>query len=177
MKIITNNAVYVQKNDLIHITKFTEEMPVSVFMKMYGDGQKMHVTIVDDRNRYEFVKFDQKHEIEYFEKLDWIVNWDEVKDLSEDEVMELAYKIGDEKNECALKWNKLSEEERDENHYVYRRYEELDFKLWSLRDTLWFRQGHIKMTLPEEIEQPEKLKKQNVFQKILRKFTRPEERK
>jgi len=177
MKIITNNAAYVQKNDLIRIMEFTLEMPASVMMKIYGDGEKIQITIVDDRNRYDFVKFDQQHEMEFFEKLDWIVNWDEVKDLSEDEILELAYKINDEKNAVATRWNNMSTEERERNQKLHTEYEALDHKMWSLRDTLWFRQGHIKMTFPEGIEKPKKLKKQNVFQKVFKRFTKKEETK
>ena len=56
MKIITENAAYVQKND---------------------------------NNRYEFVKFEDKNEIEFFKNLDWMVDYNSVKDLNEEDFLNL----------------------------------------------------------------------------------------
>ena len=70
MKIITDNAVYVQKNDIAYLYSSDLEMPVSVFMKVFGKGD----TIIDDSNRYDFVKFEDESEIVFFKGLDWIID-------------------------------------------------------------------------------------------------------
>ena len=62
MKIITNDAVYVQKNDMGFLNQTDLLIPVSVFLKVFGNG----ITIIDDSNRFEFIKFEDKEEIEFF---------------------------------------------------------------------------------------------------------------
>lgn len=44
----------------------------------------------------------------------------------------------------------------------------LDFKFYSLRDFLWFKQGHIKMTFPKGIELPTELSKEKGVKKLVR---------
>ena len=66
MKIITNNSVYVQKNDFVYLNESDLSIPVSIFMKVFGKG----VTIINDGNRYDFIKFDEESEIEYFKAID-----------------------------------------------------------------------------------------------------------
>ena len=62
-------------------------------MKVFGNG----VTIINDSNRYDFVKFDEESEIEFFKGLDWMIDYNEVKDLSEDEIIKLAKNIEKER--------------------------------------------------------------------------------
>ena len=38
MKIITDNAVYVQKNDIAYLNSADFAIPISVFMKVFGKG-------------------------------------------------------------------------------------------------------------------------------------------
>lgn len=66
MKILTNNSVYVQKNDIAYLYMSNLPISSSIFMKFFGNG----ATIVNDSNRYDFVKFNNQSEIEYFKGLD-----------------------------------------------------------------------------------------------------------
>ena len=103
MKIITNNSVYVQKNDIAYLYMSNLPISSSIFMKFFGNG----ATIVNDRNRYDFVKFNQQSEIEYFKGLDWMIGYNEVKDLSEHEIVKLAINIVKEKEQIANTFNLL----------------------------------------------------------------------
>ena len=150
MKIITDDSVYVQKNDIAYLNQTDLPIPASIFMKVFGN----RIVIIDDSNRYEFVKFNAPEEIEFFKGLSWMINYNEVKDLSEEETIALGQNIAQEKNEIATKFNSMSEKERKENMQMVQQCELLDFKMYSLRDILWFKQGHIKMDLPEGIEYP-----------------------
>lgn len=150
MKIITDDSVYVQKNDIAYLNETDLPIPASIFMKVFGNG----IVIIDDSNRYEFVKFEAPEEIEFFKGLSWMINYNEVKDLSKGETITLAQSIAREKNEIATKFNSMSEKERKENMQMVQQCELLDFKIHSLRDVFWFKQGRIKMDLPEEIEYP-----------------------
>lgn len=149
MKIITDREAYVQKNDIVQLNTSNLEIPASIYLKIFGSG----ITIIDDSNRYEFVKFEEAYEIEFLKSINWIINYDDVKGLSDDEIMEMGNKILAERSQIADNFNSLSEEERLYNiEKVEEQCDLLEFKFYSLRDFLWFRQGHLKFDLPEGIE-------------------------
>ena len=157
MKIITENAVYVQKNDIAYLHHTDLPIPASIFMKVFGNG----IVIINDDNRYEFEKFEDPSEIEFFNGLDWIIDYNSVKDLSDDEIIEMGQRIAKAKNQIAEQFNSMSKDERKKNLGMVTQCELLDFKMYSLRDILWFKQGHLKMTLPD---------KEKGIQKLMRSF-------
>ena len=157
MKIITENAVYVQKNDIAYLHHTDLPIPASIFMKVFGNG----IVIIKDDNRYEFEKFEDPSEIEFFNGLDWIIDYNSVKDLSDDEIIEMGQSIAQAKNQIAEQFNSMSRDERKKNLGMVTQCELLDFKMYSLRDILWFKQGHLKMTLPD---------KEKGIQKLMRIF-------
>ena len=168
MKIITENAVYVQKNDITYLNHADLPIPASIFMKVFGND----VVIIDDSNRYEFEKFEDDQEIEFFKGLDWIVDYNSVKDLSDNEIIEIGENIIQLRNQITKQFNSMSEDERKENLEMVTQCELLDFKIYSLRDILWFKQGHLKMTLPEGVDYPKKLvqKEEKGIQKLMRRI-------
>lgn len=148
MKIITNDAAYVQLNDITYLNQSDLPIPASIFTKVYGDG----VFYVSDHNRYDFMKFDEESEIEFFLGIDWMIDFNSVKDLNEEETISLGQSIAEEKNTIAEKFNAMTDKEKENNMDMVTQCELLDFKMYSLRDILWFKQGHIKMTLPDCID-------------------------
>jgi len=144
MKIITNDAAYVQKHDIAFLTNTDLEIPASIFMKVFGNG----IVVINNSNRWDFVKFEDENDIKYFKGLDWIVDYNDVKDLSEDAFIVTGSAIAEKKNEIAKIYNKMTENERKENMHIVYRCERLDHKMYSLRDILWFKQGHLEMDLP-----------------------------
>ena len=165
MKIITNDSVYVQKNDIAYLNSSVLPIPASIFMKVFGNG----VTIINDSNRYDFVKFNKQSEIEYFKGLDWMISYNEVKDLSEHEIVKLAISIVKEQEQIANTFNSMTEEERKNNTNLVTKCDLLEFKFYSLRDVLWFKQGHISMKLPEGIDYPQGYAKRNDTKRLLKK--------
>ena len=111
MKIISDGAVYVQKNDIAYLNSTDLSIPVSIFMKVFGFG----LTFIDDSNRYYFIKYEEDSEIEYLKGLDWMIDYNEVKDLSDDEIISLGQSIADKKNSIASKFNAMSNEEKNNN--------------------------------------------------------------
>lgn len=162
MKIITSEAVYVQKNDIAFLNQTDLAIPASIFLKVFGNG----VTIINDKNRFEFVKFEEESEIQFFKELDWIVDYDLVKDLDESQIIELGKTIAKQKNEIAKKYNAMSITKRQENQSMFYECERLEFKMYSLRDILWFKQGQIHFDLPGT----SKDNKKRHLGKILSKF-------
>ena len=144
MKIITEDAVYVQKNDIAFLTHTDIRIPSSIFMKVFGDG----VVIIGNSNRWEFVKFEGKDEIEFFKQLDWIIDYNNVKNLNEEEFIKMGQLIVEEKNKIAKEYNEMSIEECQKNYNMVLQYEMLEHKMYSLRDILWFKKGQLEMDLP-----------------------------
>lgn len=154
-KIINSDSAYVQKNDTAYLNSFHLLIPFSIFMKVFGNG----VTIINDSNRYDFVKFDEESEIEFFKGLDWMIDYNEVKDLSEDEIIKLAKNIEKEREKIATTFNSMSKKEKNQHIDMVTKCDLLEFKFYSLRDILWLKQGHISIKLPENDK--EKILKRN----------------
>ncbi len=165
MKIINGDEVYVQKNDMIYFFRFMRmingdyirynycslPVPVSTFSKVFGRGP----VIIDDSNRYDFVKVDDKAEIEFFDGLDWILDYNQVKNMPKDELVKMGQSMLDERNEIANRFNSMSLEEKSNNGYMIDKCEMLEYKIQSLRDFIWFREGDLNMKLPSGVDYPE----------------------
>ena len=175
MKIFVNNKVYVQKNDLAYFLRGTEgiSIPSSIIDKIFGQ-----VFIVTDENRYEFVEFTSPKEIKFFEKCDWIVDYNLFDSMTEEEIVEYGCQINTERNKVANSFNELSEGEKEKQYIqVSTKIELLEFKMWAVRDILWHKQGRLKFSLPKgtnidcltsndnKIE-----KKENIVQNVLRRL-------
>lgn len=168
MKIITENKVYVQKNDIAYLNRTDMPIPASIFMKVFGQG----VVIIDDRNRYEFVEFTEPEEIKFFKKQDWIIDYNEVKDLSETELIELGQNMTKKSNEIVEKYNSMTQKERRKNREMVVLYELLWYKIHSLKDLLLYKKGKLKMTMPTEVSQTVIERKNNIPRLIRSIFTR-----
>lgn len=62
----------------------------------------------------------------------------------------------------------MKPEEKKENMDLITQCELLDFKIYSLRDILWFKQGHINMILPEGIDFPTDFVQEKGIRKIIK---------
>lgn len=150
MKVITEDAVFVQMNDIVFLNSTDLPIPASIVMEVFGKG----ITIVNDSNRYDFVKFEESTQIDFFKDLDWIVDYCALKDKSEEQIKKEIDQVIEERNKIADKFNNLPEYEKNDNFDLVSRYEQLEYKAYSMRDLLWFKQGHIDMELPEEATYP-----------------------
>lgn len=170
MKIITKDAIHVQMNDLMFLNGTDLPIPASIFLKVFGQG----TVVVTNSNRYNFVKFEDESEIEYFKELDWIIDYDSVKELDKTGIKQLNDQIIDEEQEIADKFNNLPENEKVDNFDMVARYEQLEYKKYSLKNFVSFKQGKTSMELPEGVEYPTEYKptiKNAVKQFIKRKST------
>lgn len=175
MKIITEKAAYVQKNDLIYLHHTDLSIPASIYLNFFRNG----IVIVDDSNRYDFEKFEDPREIEFFRSLDWMVDYFSVKDLSEDEIIRIGQSIAEEKNQIASEYNLMPEEERKKNIGMVAQYKALDFKMHSLSDIILFKRGCLEMPLPEGIDYPEGYspKRESRIQKFMKRFISKKDKK
>ncbi len=145
MKVFKNGKVYVQNEDLILILRSGELMPTSVLEKFYGNGP---VIIVQD-NMEDYVEFEETDQVEFFKRLDWIVDYDEVKNLSTEELEKL---YDDTKDEMVKIRNKYSDLSQNDDCYEKDsiRFELLGNKLYSLSKIQYFKDRKLELALPNE---------------------------
>ena len=145
MKVFKKGKVQVQNEDLILILRSGELMPTSVLEKFYGNGP---VIIVQD-NMEDYVEFEETDQVEFFKRLDWIVDYDEVKNLSTEELEKL---YDDTKDEMVKIRNKYSDLSQNDDCYEKDsiRFELLGNKLYSLSKIQYFKARKLELALPNE---------------------------
>ena len=168
MKIIRNGVVYVQTVDIICLKEINFKFPASISTILSGNA----IDMVNYQRRYDFLKFDEKDEVEFFSGLDWIIDYDTIRHLDENQIIELARKMSLKKSDILSKYNKLNYDARKANVHMIEESDKLEFQMNSLRNILGFMQGYLSFKLPRGIEYPEfyEKKKGNVFQKVLTGF-------
>ena len=158
MKIFTNNAVYVQKNDIAYLNTTNLEIPVSIYTKLFQNG----LIMINDKNRYEFVKYDRDIEINFFKNIDWIIDYNNIKNLNENELNELGDRLLEEKNNLIDESRKMNEKDMDRLEDLDIKCELLDYKMYMLRDFILLKKGKLKYEFPEGIEYPEIIKENGI---------------
>ena len=152
MKIIRNNAVYVQKSDIGFLKRTNLEVPASIFMK-YEESK--------DNNKHDLIKYDGPNEMDYLKQIEDIVDYDEVKDLSEEELITLLQNVSDEYNFTADSFNEMSLEDKIKHIQLVTKCILLECKFYSLSDILEIKQGKLNINFPEEEN-----KKKDSFKKV-----------
>lgn len=170
MKVVLDKAIYVQKKDLDFLIYRMDEIPDTIIRKIFLPGQ----TIIDSCVKYDFVKFDDPSHIEFLNSMKWILDYAEVKDLNDEEIVELRTKYAKERDVFVKKYNfmclaektrSLSSSEREEKIRLYDEFVGLSYKAQSITTFLWYKQGDTEMVFPEGIE-PRK-STNNCYQKTL----------
>lgn len=143
MKIVTEKAIYVQKVDIDRLCDNDVFIPYSI----------LHCGItIDENTKYEFVKFDKEEDINYFNSIDWIMDYDELKKLSNEEIINMWKSMKEEKEKITQQYETMKSGQNDEVSKMIRRSLSLHLKTWFLTEFLSFRYGDLEMPLPEEIE-------------------------
>lgn len=173
MKIITNNKIYVQKKDLAHlleIVALTNIMcPNSIMNNIFNP------TLIMNRDEeLDFVMYEGDEIISFFKELDYIVDYNEIKDLSDIGIVNYVQTLCDSLNPMVEEYNLMLSGQN------YKKREELeaffrinDLKINDIRNYLMYKHGNLNMNIPiEEIEQQvnNKVKnKVNILNNLLRK--------
>lgn len=154
-------AVYVQMQDIMYLSNETDTpIPAPIFTKVFTG-----VTIVNDSNRFEFVRFDEEHEVKFFRDLEFIIDFDQYKGLSDEQLEDEAQKFGAKANEIAEKWNGMTEEERKQNASLYDDHRNLGYMINFLSEIYAIKHGKRTMPFPDFVKMPEKPKKKPFFKR------------
>jgi len=145
MKLFRNNRVYVQMNDVMFAMSHSDSVPGVVVNQIFKG-----IVIVTNDNKMDFVNFDDKTAINYFKSLDFIVNYDDYKDLSIEELDAKAEELIEKIGVVADKYNGLSEEKRAKHHDLVDEYEKLEYVINCLGEIKGIKLGTNHMDIPEE---------------------------
>lgn len=75
MKVFKDGKLYVNKNDLLILRKSQYQVPESVF-----GGRESNLILLGIEKDV-FLEFSDEKDIDFFKKIDWIVDYDSVRDL------------------------------------------------------------------------------------------------
>lgn len=146
MKIFNNEngikKVYVQMNDIMMLNSSDVPIPASIYQKVFTN-----VVIVDDSNRMEFIEFTQPNEVKFFESIDWIVDYKQVRNLSEEKIKNQCQAISTEMNEIATRLNNTSVNNIEKQSLI-QRHTLLDYKMKYLAEILLIKQGYKQVPFP-----------------------------
>lgn len=151
MKIITDNAAYIQNSDIMQIMAFENVIPGEFMNEMFNGGY----VYINDSNYYAFKKFEGPQTIEFINGLDWIVDYGEVKDMPEEDIANMCCLLADEYNGIAEKYNNLTPHQRKLNHSLSTECDKKEYKINALKEFVMFRRGVIPMEIPDEFDLPE----------------------
>ena len=107
------NVVYVQVNDILFIVTNLGDMPIpaSICCKVFCND----AAAVTCSNHFAFIRFDTDSEISFFKELDFIIDYDDYKNLSKEQLEKDYEKVVADYNNSAKKWSKMSNEEKVKN--------------------------------------------------------------
>lgn len=157
MKIITDNAVYIQKVDLEFFKYELRSLPKFISLKIFENKE----IDMDDYEKYDFLKFEDEEIIEFLKKIDWIIDYDLVKNLTDDEIREIGRTYAEKFESVNKKIYTTSPNKKDYKDLL-QQSKLLFYQLRSIEDLLDFKGGRLKITLPKD---------ENKFLKLVRKLT------
>lgn len=153
-------SVYVQMQDIMHLNNTDMSIPASIYTKVFTG-----IVIVDDSNRFDFVRFDEEHEVKFFRELEFVIDYDQYKDLTDEQLEKECQKLATRANEIAEKWNAMPQEERKQNTNLLQEHENLGYMLNFLSEIYAVKHGKRSMPFPDFVKLPKKPRKKPFFKK------------
>ncbi len=142
------DVVYVQLQDVVFIINQTEiSIPASIAEKVFS-----RTLIIDDTNRFDFVKFEEEAEVKFFENLNFVVDYDKYKDLGRRELKKERKKLIKTTNKMIQEWNKMTIQMRKENIYLLEEIERTEYVVNCLQEIYGIKTGKNPMNLPEFVK-------------------------
>lgn len=135
-------VVYVQMQDIMFLSNETDmPIPATIFTKVFTG-----VVIVNDLNRFNFVRFDEEYEVKFFKEIDFIIDFDKYKEFTDEQLEEEAQKLAAKSREIAEKWNSMTEEERKNNLSLYSENENIGYMINFLSEIYAVKHGQQEMS-------------------------------
>ena len=138
MKVVTENIAFLISTDII--------MPLSIMLNTFGENGGC----ITPDNRFEFVKFESENDIEFFSQQNWILDYNEVKYLKEDEIYNYIILLKNKEKALRKNYKKMGRNEKANNNLLIQ-CDLINYKSLGLKDYLAFKQGRINMDIPGDI--------------------------
>lgn len=177
MKIVRRNVGYIQLDDIVTLLEFQMHIPISIIEKI-ADRRLITVT---DANRFTFIKLSTREELDFLKSVEGLIDYDEVRDLSREEIIALAESYEEERNRIANDFNAMSLEDRKKNRHMMTYFALLERKQYALRNFQWYIEGvfkreDIEFSLPKGVELPRQMTESKKhkglsFKKVVASFT------
>lgn len=154
MKIYYNNKIYVQVIDLMWLRTFNINIPYNIRETLVVTYYKL---INDSISNRDFICFEDEDIIKYFNDLDWIIDYNDVKDLSLYKLFLYSNDIKNKCNELIKKYNKMDYYNKIRNANLKDDIKYLNIKYFNVRDYILYRIGIIKYELPNGVKKSKRL--------------------
>lgn len=90
--------------------------------------------------------------------MEFIIDYDQYKDLTDEQLEEEGQKLVTKSNEIAEKWNSMSPDEREQNSNLLQEHENVGYMLNFLPEIYAVKHGKRSMPFPDFVKLPEKPK-------------------
>lgn len=160
MKIFKNEdgkeVVYVQMQDMGFLNSIDDPIPASIYIQVFGNG----VTVIGENNRFDYVRFEQENEVEFFRDLEAVVNYEEFANLSLEEIEKKANELGEKISSIVDTYNSMPQEERRKNAKLLEDFEKLKYRCQWIATIYSAKYNNEKLPMPSE-----PVKKKKLFEK------------
>ena len=143
------DVVYVQMQDIMFIENELDDIAIPASIMNYFFSKSF--VIVNDSNRFDFVKFDKEPEVAFFKTLNFIIDYNDYKDLTDEQFQERLKNVVDEYNNLVNKWNKMSKAEHKKNMNLLVSLQKLEYTIKFILELYDKKNGNSSMTLPDFI--------------------------
>lgn len=138
-------VAYIQRKDLKSLIRFGNHLP----RKFYKFAKELGLSDLDETKDEEFVRTTDKKFIKIILAADWIQDYRELRDLSDEELQQASEELAMKIQDMGAYYNSLSYQEQRQNSFLPEQYAKANHKLKDLNAYLWTRQG--KYPTPIEI--------------------------
>lgn len=165
MKIVRNGTTYIQIKDLKRLRDSNMLLTNSLLFIL-------HILSNDylDYKDEDFIKLEDK-DID-FNNVDWIIDFDDIKNCSEEDLINICNNLIGERNTIADKYNHYSIKDRIKNIKMLIKSKDLGYTINCYKDLLEVKRGNKELDLPKGVDFPEGFIKENKVKKLIHKLTK-----
>lgn len=174
MKIIKGDKVWVQKYNIASLLDALSDLKIpignEVCNAIWGDA-----FTATSEDMFEFVELSGPEVVKFFESLDFVVNYNDLKDKGEAEVLSFGQSVQEDVIDKTSK-TKSSKVQQQLSHAAF-------LKMYDIRNYLWYLQGSITFKIPTvceeeviEVTSVETPQRESGFRRLLRSIRRGNKR-
>ena len=162
MKIIKDDTTYIQIKDLKRL-RDSKLLTNSLLFILHVLSNNC-LEYKDD----EFIKVEDP-DIN-FEGIDWIIDFNDIKDNTDDEIIEKCNELISQRNQIADQYNQFSIKDRIKNIKLLIKSKDLEYTINCYKDLLEVKKGNKELELPKGVDFPDGFVKENKVKKLINKL-------